>query len=181
MPCGADDRSERAVQRRGEAGAVLEIFEGANELQQWIVARYLLAALSIVAARLCHWRRHGQQCPAASQILSPVAIAEKPVMADALEAVWKDMHQETPQEFVGGQGHHFLLVLVLIVLVSETDLSIFQLLQSVIGDRDPMCVASQIIQNFFGTTERRFGMDYPSTVTERRQISSEAVGIGPPL
>ena len=80
------------------------------------------------------------------------------------------MHQETPQEFVGGQGHHFLLVLVLIVLVSETDLSIFHLFQPVIGDGDPMCVASQIIQNSFGTTERRFGIDYPSPVAERRQI-----------
>ena len=57
-------------------------------------------------------------------------------MADALETIWKDMHQETPQEFVGGQRHHSLLVLVLIVLVSETDLSIFQLFQPVIGDRD---------------------------------------------
>jgi hypothetical protein len=46
-------------------------------------------------------------------------------MADALEAVGKDMHQEAPQEFVGGQSHHFLLVLVPVVLVREADLSIF--------------------------------------------------------
>ncbi len=102
-------------------------------------------------------------------------------MADALEAIGKDMHQETPQEFVGRQRHHSLLALVLIVLVSETDLSIFQLYEPVIGDGDPMCVASQIIQNFFGTTERRFGINYPSPVAERRQILSEAIGIGPPL
>ena len=75
----------------------------------------------------------------------------------------------------------FLLVLVLVVIVSETDLSIFQIFQSVIGDGDPMCIASQIIQDFFGTTERRFGIDYPSAVAEQCQISSEAVGIGPPL
>ena len=91
------------------------------------------------------------------------------------------MHQEPPQEFVGGQRHHFLLVLVLVVLVCEADLSIFQLFQPVIGDGDPMCIASQIVQNFFGTTERRFGIDYPSPVAEWRQILSEAVGIGPPL
>ncbi len=59
-------------------------------------------------------------------------------MADALEAVWKDMQQETPQEFIRRQGHLFLLAPVLIVLISESDLSLFQLFQSVIGDGNPV-------------------------------------------
>ena len=34
---------------------------------------------------------HSQQFSAAGQVLRTVAIAEKPVMADPLEAIWKDM------------------------------------------------------------------------------------------
>ena len=48
------------------------------------------------------------------------------------------MHQETSQEFVGGQRHHFLPLFVLIVFVSESDLSIFQFFQPVIGNGDSM-------------------------------------------
>src|ERR1700736_726219 len=99
-------------------------------------------------------------------------------MSDALEAVWKDMHQETSQEFVGGQCHHFLPLFVLIVLVSESDLSVFQFFQPVIGNCDPMRVAAQVVQNSFGTAERRLRIDDPVTVGERRQKASEASGIG---
>jgi len=101
---------------------------------QQIVATQFFVAFSIVAARLWNGLWHGQKFSATGEILNPMAIAEKPVVSDALEAVWKDMHQKTPQEFVGGQRHHFLPPFVLIVLVSESDLSVFQFFQPVIGN-----------------------------------------------
>jgi hypothetical protein len=67
------------------------------------------------------------------------------------------MQQEPPQEFIRGQGHHFLLLRVLIVLVAESDLSVFYIEQPVVGDGHPMGVAAQVIQNPLGTTKRRFG------------------------
>src|SRR5260370_27372049 len=72
------------------------------------VTSELLATLSVVARRWPNRLRHGQQFPAAGQVLGTVAIAEKSVMADALEAAWKDMEQETPQEIIPPQDHLFL-------------------------------------------------------------------------
>ena len=74
-----------------------------------------LIALLIVALVLRNWLRHGQQFSTAGQVLRAVTIAEKPVVADALEAIWQDMHQEAPQELISGQGHQLLLVLMLVV------------------------------------------------------------------
>jgi hypothetical protein len=91
-------------------------------------------------------------------------------MADALEAVGKDMHQETSQEFIGVQRHHFPAVLVFIVLVGKSDLSVFQFQQPIVGDRDPMRVATQVIQHFLGTAEWGFGINDPLAFAERRQI-----------
>ena len=110
---------------RGKESDSHHLADFALRAEQRIVTVELLATLSIVPTRLWNWLRHGQQFSATGQILGTVAIAEKPVMADALEAVWKDVHQKAPQEFIRGQSHHFLLVLVLIVLISESDLSLF--------------------------------------------------------
>jgi hypothetical protein len=85
-------------------------------------ARSLPAALTIVRLWLRNRDRYSQQFPATGQVLGPVAIAEQPVVADPLEAIRKDMQQEPPQEFIGDQGHRFLLLLlVLIVLAGKSD------------------------------------------------------------
>ena len=61
---------------------------------QQIVATQFFAALSIVAAWLYNGLWHGQKFSATSEMFNSVAIAEKPVVSDALEAARKDMHQE---------------------------------------------------------------------------------------
>ena len=89
-----------------------------------------LIALLIVAWVLRNWLRHGQEFSTTGQVLRAVTIAEKPVVADALKAIWQDMHQEAPQELISGQRHQLLLVLMLVVLVGESDLCILQFFQS---------------------------------------------------
>src|SRR5260370_29512352 len=73
--------------------------------EQRIVTTELLATLSVVARRWPNRLRHGQQFPAAGQVLGTVAIAEKSVMAAALEAAWQDLQQGKPQEFICRQRH----------------------------------------------------------------------------
>ncbi len=136
-----------------------------------------LIALLIVALVLRNWLWHGQQFSTTGQVLRAVTIAEKPVVADALKAIWQDMHQKAPQEFISGQGHPLLLVLMLVVLVGESDLCILQFFQTVVGDCDPMRVAAKVIQNSFRAAEWRFGIDDPFTVAERRQIAAEVLRI----
>ena len=102
-------------------------------------------------------------------------------MADPLEAIRKDMQQKPPEEFICGQRHHFLLLLVLIVLVGESDLSVFQTDQPVVGDGHAMRVAAEVIQNSFGTPERRLGVDHPFRFVERRSISRSSGRIRRPM
>jgi len=134
----------------------------------------LLAPLAIITAWWRDGRGHGQQFPAAGQAFRAVAVTEETVVADALKRVREDMQQEAPQELVGRQGHHFLLVLVFIVLVAEADLPVLQLSQPVIGDGDTMRVAGQIVQHAIGSAEGRLGVDHPFPAAERSQISGEA-------
>ena len=36
------------------------------------------------------------------------ALANSPVVADPVQAFWQDVHQEPPDELVGGQRHRFV-------------------------------------------------------------------------
>ena len=71
------------------------------------------------------------------------------------------MFQETAQENLVRQGHRSLFVVMRIVLPAERHVCVREIDESVIGDRDPMCIASQIMQDMFGTAEWRLGVDYP--------------------
>jgi hypothetical protein len=56
--------------------------------QQQVVSRQLLVTLPIVLLRLRNQRRHAQQFPAAGEVFRTVPVAEKTIVADALETVW---------------------------------------------------------------------------------------------
>jgi hypothetical protein len=51
-----------------------------------------------------------------------MAVGQKAVIADALKAGRKSVLQESPDELLGGNGHHLLLLLVSVVFPLETDL-----------------------------------------------------------
>ena len=50
----------------------------------------------------------GKEPTAEGQFLGPMAVGQETVIADALEARWKGVLQETPDELFGGNRHHFL-------------------------------------------------------------------------
>jgi len=77
-------------------------------------------------------------------------------MTDSLKTIREDVHQKPAQEFIRRQRHYFLPLLVLIVLVGESHLSVFQLDQPIVGNGDPMSIASQVIQNPFRTADGGF-------------------------
>ena len=97
-----------------------------------------------------------------------MAVGQETVVADALKAGRKGVLQEAADELLGREGHHLLLLPVAIIFPLEGDLTTFQRQQTAIGDGHAMRVAAQIIQNSFGTTERRFGVDHPFHFAERR-------------
>jgi len=70
----------------------------------------------------CLYRRL-QQLSATLDLLLPVAVAEKAIVADTLKAGRQYVQQEAPNEFRGLQGHGFLGVVIAIILPAESDLS----------------------------------------------------------
>ena len=55
-----------------------------------------------------------------------------------------------------GERHRPLLVVMGVVLPAECDVGVSKIDQPVVGDRNPMRVPGQIVQNVFGTAEGAF-------------------------
>ena len=75
---------------------------------------------------------HAEQPAALGQFFLAITIPQKPVIADAMKAVWHHMHQKAADEFIGGQGHRFDLVAIPVILPSELDLIRFDVEQAVV-------------------------------------------------
>src|SRR5215472_749477 len=71
------------------------------------------------------------------------------------------MFEEPAQKELVRQSHHSLLAVTSVVLPAESDVGVGDVDKPMVGDRDPMRVASQIMQDMFGTAERRLGIDHP--------------------
>src|SRR5262249_62218938 len=85
--------------------------------------------------------------------------------------------QKAPNELISGQGHHFVLVVVAIVLVAELHLTIFDVQQAIVGNGDTVSVASYVVEHLFGSGEGWFGIDDPFRFLEGSEISREGRGV----
>ena len=99
-------------------------------------------------------------------------------MADAHKTAWQYMKQKAPQELVGANGHHALPVTRSVILPSKRDPSILELGQSMVGDGNAMCVASEILQDVCGATERPLGIDDPALPEKLPQKALERPCVG---
>ncbi len=75
------------------------------------------------------------------QLLFAVSIAQKPVVADAVESTGENVEQESPDKLPGGDGHNLLLIIVSIVPPLEADLPVFDIHDPMVGNRDAVRVA----------------------------------------
>jgi hypothetical protein len=88
----------------------------------------------------------------------PLAVGQKPIMPDTLEAVGQHVQQETADELGGIERHAFLCCTVSVVPPAESDAAMFEGNQAAIGDRDPVGVAAQIGKHLPGASERRLSI-----------------------
>ena len=65
-----------------------------------------------------------QEFPATGKVFHFCAISEEAEVADAHEGVGNDMEEETADEFIGGQSHKFLFILVAAIAVGKSDLGV---------------------------------------------------------
>jgi hypothetical protein len=87
------------------------------------------------------------------------------------------VEKESADEFLGREGHGFLLTFVSVVLPSEVDLTTFDVLEAIIGDGHTVGVAADVIQYLLRAGERRLGIDHPFGFSYRFQIAGKRVTI----
>ena len=98
----------------------------------------------------------------------PVAqtIGEQAVVADAHEAFWQYMQEETAEEVDGVEGHDALLAAVGIIAPAEADALTVEGGKAVIADGHAVGIAAEVAQDMFGSAEGRLGIDVPFLVAQ---------------
>jgi hypothetical protein len=135
------------------------------------MAGKLLVSIPIVLAglglgRIFRGGSHAEELAAMLQLFFAIAIAQEAVIANAMESVGENVEQESPNELLGGEGHDLLLMVVAIVPPLELDLPVFDIYDALIGNRDPMGVAADVVHYLLGAGEGCFGVDDPFFVAE---------------
>ena len=125
----------------------------------------LLAAVTVVAGLFWYSRiiggRHGEKLTASSEFLFAVTVAEKAVVANTLESIRQDVKQKPPDKLGGGKSHGFVLIIVAIILPMEGDPVVFDIRDAIVGDGHAVSIAADVVEDLFGSGERRFGIDHP--------------------
>jgi hypothetical protein len=98
-------------------------------------------------------------------------------MTNALETVWQDVQQEAADELVGVQGHHFLAVVVAIVLPAKGDRIVVDSGQAGVGDCHAMGISAEIIEHSLRAAKGWLRVDHP--VDFPRHPKKFGKGIGP--
>ena len=79
------------------------------------------------------------------QLLFSVSIAQEPVIANAVESTGENVEEESPDELLARERRDFLLIVVAVVAPVERDLPVFDIHDPMIGNRDPVRVAADVI------------------------------------
>ena len=84
------------------------------------------------------------------QLFFAVSIAQEPVIANTVESTGKNVEEESPNELLGGERHDFLLIVVAVVPPLELGLPVFDFQDAMIGNRDPVGVAADVVHHLLG-------------------------------
>jgi len=137
----------------------------------------LLVSIPIVRAGR-RWRRgfvgsYVQELAAMVQLLFSVSIAQEPVIANAVESTGENVEEESPNELLGRESHDFLLIVVAVVPPLELDLPVFDFQDPMIGNRDPVGVAADVVHHLLGPGEGRLGVDDPFRMAHGIEMPAE--------
>ena len=102
-----------------------------------------------------------QEGAALRQLRLAYPVGQEAEVAQPVEAVRRDMQQQTPQEFDGIEREGTQAVATRVVLVAEGHLAVLQGHEPVVRDGDAMRIASQVGEDVMGIREGLFGVDHP--------------------
>ena len=88
-------------------------------------------------------------------------VRQETEVTDTDETLRQYVHEKSPNEIFGRNGHLFLFVAVSVITPSKRHDIAIERNQSMIGNRNAMGVASKVPDDLFGSAECRFGVDHP--------------------
>jgi len=106
------------------------------------------------------------------------SVGEEAEVADADEALGKQVKKEATEKLIARDGHHFLPIVVGRVTPAKGDLVVRQCDQAMVGDGNAVSIAAEILQHILGSAEGWFGVDDPIFAEEGTQPGSEELGMG---
>ena len=104
-----------------------------------------------------------EELSALGHVLVPRPIREQAVIPHAVEAAREHMQEDAPDELRRGQGHGLQTRCVGTagVGVAEPDLPRVEGEEPLVGDGDPMCIPTDVIEHLVGPGEGWLGVDHP--------------------
>ena len=88
-------------------------------------------------------------------------MSEEPEVPDTHKALGQHMEKKSAQEFVERQPHEPFFVLVRRVPPTESDQTICQVHQAVVGNGHSVGVGAKVVQHMLSPAERAFAIDHP--------------------
>src|SRR5262249_11226281 len=121
--------------------------------------------------------RVAEQLLAPCQLGSHVTTGQYAIMANADEAFWQHMQQETAHEFFSAYRHDLEPMMVGIILPAKTHVAILHGYQAGVGDGHAMRVAPQVAKDLLGASERPLGIDDPLLLVQPIQQAGKPAPI----
>src|SRR5437867_2663100 len=97
-------------------------------------------------------------------------------MPQALEAVGHNMQQKTSDKFMGFQRHGVHAIALAPIAIREAHTAIAHFQEAMIGNRNPVDVAPQVLEHLGGPGARALSVDHPWLPIELVEQVGEACG-----
>lgn len=130
---------------------------------------------------ICVLGSAGQYLLTARKKLTTAATGQETEVPDADETARQHMQHKAAEELLDRKGHYPFLVSVGGVSPPERDLIVPEVNETPIGNRNSMCVSTEIPKNLFGAAERWFAINNPAQCVELTDETPKQSGLRPPL
>src|SRR3989304_2366128 len=89
------------------------------------------------------------------------SVGQKAEVADTHEAIGEHVEEKTADEFVSIKGQNLFSIPVFAISITQGDFSILDFNDAVVGERDAVGVAAEVIKHGLRGAERLFRVDDP--------------------
>ena len=122
---------------------------------------------------LLEWRADELTTP--GDVTPTNTVGQKAIMADPNQTTGKNVQEKSAKEVLGLQGQDFRAIALGPILPSESHTTVFERDDPIVGDRDSMGVAAQVIQHLVRPGHGRLGVDHPILARRRSKDGSDVM------